>query len=295
MKRLAAIVSLVLVAGACQENARHREFKKVRSIFEKACQDGKIDQCMYLGWLHHSVRVFMRKAKTDEAVPMFRYACTKGNAAACLGAKRVTQARKMWHKACGKGELQACIELVATTHDMGERRTAMAEINKQCAANKTDGRACGALADVLHKQDKPRWLELAQTACSRNYHPACARLASRLYRGDKVAMDKQRAHKLWQASCTAGYTPACGQLSLYYIVEKNREKANELIKGAAAAWKKRCYAGSHDGCDVYLRWLARRAPRKRCLAGDPAACADLMTRVRPFANQRERLEFARKR
>jgi len=294
VKRCSCIIALVLLASACQENARKHEYKKVRATFDKACQDGNIKQCAYLGWLFHSVRLYDRKAKTDDAIPMFRYACTKGNAAGCLGAKRITAARKLWHTACAKDDLQACVELIAITPDMTERQNAVAMLDKHCKTDKASGAACGELANVLHKQDKPRWLQLERTACSRGYQPSCSRLASRLYRGDKVAADEAQAKKLWETSCNAGYTPSCAELSLYYIIAHNRKKSDELIKRATVVWKKGCRAGKHVECDMHLRWLAHPTLRKRCLAGDPAACADLMTRVRPFDNERERLDVTRR-
>lgn len=285
------LVTLLLAGFACQQNARHQEYRAVKATFEQACKTKDAEQCAYLAWLHHSVRLYMRKSSPEKAGPMFREACKMGSANACLGAKLVTKARGLWKAACIKGSITACNELIATTVAMSERNAAISVLEKSCADKKSDGRACGMLADTLHKQDKPRWSKLARSACARNYHPACARLGSRLYRGDKIASNKPGALKLWQASCDQKHPASCVLLSIHYIIEKKRGKANALVKTASATWKRHCRDARRDACDQHLRWLARPKDRKRCLGGDPAACRGIMSRLHGFSNQRERLNF----
>ncbi len=288
------VIAILLAASACQQNARQKEYRAVRATFDKACKLADAEQCAYLGWLHKAIRAWVRKGKPDDAGPIFRQACERGSANGCLGAKLVTRARKLWGKQCTKGDVIACRELLATTAEITQHKAATTVLEAACKKPDGDGRACAALSNALHKQDRPRWLELARTACARKYHPACARLGTRLYRGTKVASSKKQAVAMWTTSCAADHAPSCALLSLHNIIENKRGESNKLIRKATKIWKRDCRAANRDACDVQLRWLSHWGARKRCLSRDPAACMSLMSKLHPFATQRERLDFPRR-
>ena len=206
--RPSAYYPRLVLARALDKLGRPDDARKAAEVALRAAEDederSRVQQ--FLSYLKQNAAYATQRTRFEASQQ--GTACSGGDAAACAAVRPALE------EDCGRKDAKACgfLSWLYGGHGLAKDDAKAADyLGKACDAG--DRNACVQQAWALAKgegvtKDEPKGIASLDALCSRDYLPACTRLAL-VYAGKPSPADRARAKPLMARACDGGEQEAC--------------------------------------------------------------------------------------